>query len=161
MPNSDAVKVARCVQGWARARCNEWKGRLEREEARKNEAAREAEEEEKAREAREAAATRDRVDVRVGSSGREVELETQGGVGEVRGDDGRWRWQRKRQRRWRGRYLPCLKPLQPRTGGVQILEKKMEATKEKTAVAVAEVPGIQLGVAWDARDLSQADSLFW
>jgi hypothetical protein len=144
------VKVARRVQGWDWARGIEWKGRLEREEARKIEAAREAEEEEKAREAREAVreaeeeekareareatAARNRVSAGAGSSEREVELETRGGVGEARGDNGE-------------------------KGEIEAAEetpkKTTQAMKEKTAVAVAEVPGVQLGVAWDARDLSQ------
>jgi hypothetical protein len=135
------VKVARYVQGWDRARGIEWKGRLEREEARKIEAAREAEEEEKAREAREAAreageaaAAQNRVSAGAGSSEREVELETRGGVGEARGDDGE----------------------KGETEAAEETPKKMtRTTEEKTAVAVAEVPGVQLGVAWDARDPSR------
>jgi hypothetical protein len=159
MPNSDTVKVARCVQGWARARGNEWKGRLEREEARKNEGAREAEEEEKAREAREAAAARNRVSAGAGSSEREVELETRGGVGEARRDNGE-KGEMEAVEETPKKTMQAVPPTSQAVAtknaeGAQILEKKTEATKEKTGVVVAEVPSIQLGVAWDARDPSQ------
>lgn len=37
-------------------------------------------------------------------------------------------------------------------GVKKTVEKKREATKEKSRVEVVEVPGVQLGVAWDAKD---------
>jgi hypothetical protein len=56
MPDAEAAKVARRVQGWGRACGDAWGERLEREEAERARAVREAAEEERAREARETAA---------------------------------------------------------------------------------------------------------
>jgi hypothetical protein len=77
MPNVDAAMVARWVQGWSKVRGDEWRTRIEREQAEKAQAAREAEEEERAREAREAAAARDKATARerVSEIGEEVEIQ--------------------------------------------------------------------------------------
>jgi hypothetical protein len=52
MPNIDAAMVARRIQGWGKVRRDEWRMRIERDQAEKVRAAREAEEEQRANEAR-------------------------------------------------------------------------------------------------------------
>jgi hypothetical protein len=131
MPNVDAATVARWVLGWGRVRGDQWRVRLDREEAERARAVREAEEEEKAREAREVATARDKVTVGEGFSERGEKAEIQGGPSKGGIDE-------------EGSADP----------GASV-EKGADGGKDTGEVEIEEVEGVKLGPAWDARDLSR------
>jgi hypothetical protein len=160
MPDAEAAKVAQRVQGWGRARGDEWRIRLEREEARKLQAAREAEEEERAREAKEAAAADDTGAVGESSSGKREEVEIQGGpkeggdneegcAGSATAD---------KARRSEGAKTTGAASLDATAGSADpgtSAKQGADGSKEVGEVEIEEVEGVTLGPAWDARDPSR------
>jgi hypothetical protein len=159
MPNIDTATMARQIQGWGKARGDEWRVRTKREEARRLQAAKEAEEEERANEAREAATARDKVAVGEERSEKEMGVEGQddvrdrrgheeGGAGgavaeETHGSDGH-----------RTTGAPSLDTVAGSADPGTSAKQGADESKEVRAVEIKEVEGVQLGPAWDARDPS-------
>jgi hypothetical protein len=150
MPDVDAATVARRVLGWGKVHGDEWRMRMEREQAEKARATREAEEEERAREAREVAAARDEErsvrgeEVEVWGGPREGGDDEEGSAGSATaekacGSEGAKTTGAASQDTAAGRPDP----------GTSV-EKGADRSKE-----VREVEGVLLGPTWDARDLSR------